>query len=403
MAIGPKVFDLSGVGVQNSGVRLTNQRVVLTKIAQNPGASAAELSRLARLAPQTVGAILVELEHAGLLRSGEVIRGKRGQPATPYFVDPTGAYAIGIEVGWRHIEAVLVNIGGQSLEHYRREYPFPDARSLVAEIDGIVGKLTSGIGNNERRRIVGLGIAAPSGIARNIDEFTGDAQSIRSWDGFDLPSRVEEAVSLPTHLYNDGNAACWAEFGAHPRPRPANLAYILISTFIGAGIIAESTLWEGPTGNSANLGSMLVTDRSGRQEFVHRLASIQGLRDRLGRAGVEVPATAAIHWPWDQWEPHVGEWIADAAPALAKVIMNTAAVIEYEQAVIDAVVPSPILDRLIEATQRELEALPALTFDRPKLSKGHLGGSAPSIGAAYLPLFRRFFSRDLNHLSESAA
>lgn len=28
------------------------------------------------------------------------------------------------------------------------------------------------------------------------------------------------------------------------------------------------------------------------------------------------------------------------------------------------------------------------------MSKGHLGGAAPGLGAAYLPLFRRYFARD---------
>jgi len=402
MAGAPKDYDPRGVGIQNSGVRLTNQRVVLTSISRNPGVSAAELSRLTRLAPQTVGAILTDLDEAELLRAGEVIRGRRGQPATPYFVNSDGAYSIGVEVGWRHLEAVLVNIGGQSLQTYRRDYDFPDARTIASEIGDIVRRFRSALPESRRGRLIALGLAAPGGIGRNVVEFTGDPEIARLWDGLDLREAVEATTGLPVQLVNDGNAACWAEFGAQPKPRPANLVYILISTFVGAGIIAESTLWEGPTGNSANLGSMLVTDRQGRQNFVHRIASIQALRQRLAAAGISVPSTPAVAWPWDQWEPHVSEWIADAAPALAKVLMNTAAVIEYDVAVLDGVMPAPVLDRLIDATRRRLDDLPTLTFDHPKLLKGHLGAAAPSIGAAYLPLFRRFFSRDISHLADAA-
>lgn len=37
------------------------------------------------LAPQTVSAILNDVEAAGLIVRGEVLRGRRGQPATPIF------------------------------------------------------------------------------------------------------------------------------------------------------------------------------------------------------------------------------------------------------------------------------------------------------------------------------
>lgn len=397
------IFDTAGVGIQTSDVRLTNQRVVMTLASTHPGSSAAELSRLSQLAPQTVSAILQDLDEAGLLKSGEVIRGRRGQPATPYFVNPTGAYAIGVEIGWRHIEAVIVNIGGQTIANYRRDYAFPDPRTTFNELGAVVRQLLGRLPEAERAKVIAVGVAAPSGIGRNVDLLDSDPELGTLWQAIDLRREAERATGLPVQLFNDGNAACWAELGAHPRPRPASYAYVLISTFIGAGIVAESTLWEGPTGNSANLGSMLVTDRHGEQQFVHLLASIYGLERRLRAAGITVPPTTPMFWPWDQWEPHVSEWVEDASRALAKALLNTAAVIEFNYAVVDGVMPTSVLERIVEGIKVRMAELPTLTFDAPTVTKGHLGGSAPSVGAAYLPLFRRFFSRDLSHLSESPA
>lgn len=397
------IFDAAGVGIQTSDVRLTNQRVVLTLVSTHPGSSAADLSRLSHLAPQTVSAILQDLDQAGLLKTGEVIRGRRGQPATPYFINPTGAYTIGLEIGWRHIEAVLVDIGGDTVGNYRRDYSFPDPRTIFNEIAAVVRQLTERLPQTERAKIIALGVAAPNGIGRNVDLLDADPEMGRLWSALDIVKECERVSGLPVQLFNDGNAACWAELGAHPRPRPASFAYILIGTFVGAGIIAESILWEGPTGNSANLGSMLVTDRHGEQNFVHLLASIYGLERRLKAAGISVPQTTPMFWPWDQWEPHVTEWIEDASRALAKALLNTAAVIEFKRAIVDGVMPAAVLDRIIAGIQVRMAELPTLTFDAPTVTKGHLGGRAPSIGAAYLPLFRRFFSRDLSHLSESPA
>ncbi len=385
--------------MQTSDVRQANLRAILTLVALNPGSSAADLSRKSTLAPQTVSLLVDDLERGGLLRQGEPLRGRRGQPARPYFINASGAYTIGVEIGWQHIEAVMVNIGGEVLTQYRRDYAYPDSRTIFTELGSITRQFVDRLPEAERPKLMALGIAAPTGIGRNVGLLDADPEVGRRWQNIDIVAEAEKVTGLRAFLYNDGNAACWAELGAFPALRPASFAYLLIGTFIGAGIVAESTLWEGPTGNSANIGSMLVTDRFGDQNFVHLLASIYALQQRLTGAGIEVPPTTPLFWPWSDWEPHVAEWIEDAAWALAKAVLNTAAVIEFRTAVIDGVMPPEIVDRLLVAVRENISRLPSLTFDMPQIVRGHLGGAAPSRGAAYLPIFKRFFSRDLNHMA----
>lgn len=396
-------FEPGGVGVQSTDIRTTNQRVLLTHISLNPGSSAADLSRITRLAPQTVASILQDLEDAGMVRMGAVIRGKRGQPPRPYSINPDGAYAIGVELGWRHIEATLVTLGGQSLARYRRDYAYPDSRTIFAELAAIANQLTASLPADSRQRVVGVGLASPNNISRNVELLTQDADVAQGWKGLDVALEAQKSMGLPVTIYNDGNAACWAEIGSQPNPRPASFAYVLINTFIAAGILAESKLWEGPTGNSANLGSMLITDRNGNQQFLHLLASIYALEQRLAAAGIAVPPTSPQFWPWAEWEPHVGEWIEDASRSIAKALLNTAAVFEFDTAVLDGVMPPAVLDRVIEETRKHIAEMPVLTFDRPTLMKGHLGSAAPSLGAAYRVLFRRYFSREDAHIREGAA
>jgi len=90
----------------------------------------------------------------------------------------------------------------------------------------------------------------------------------------------------------------------------------------------------------------------------------------------------------------VSDWIEDASRAIAKALLNTAAVFEFDMAVLDGVMPASILDRMLAETRRHIAEMPVLTFDRPTLMKGHLGSAAPSIGAAYRVLFKKYFSRD---------
>ena len=90
-----------GRGIQPVHVRQTNQRAILSVISLQPGISNAELARLTDLAPQTVSSVLSDLETRALITRGDVLRGKRGQPATPLYMNPVGAFCVGVEIGWR--------------------------------------------------------------------------------------------------------------------------------------------------------------------------------------------------------------------------------------------------------------------------------------------------------------
>ncbi|MET0905948.1 MAG: helix-turn-helix domain-containing protein, partial [Tardiphaga sp.] len=115
-------------------MRIANERAVMTLIGLNPGASNAELARLSGLGPQTTSRIVADLEARELVLRGEVLRGRRGQPATPLFLNPDGAYGIGIEIGWRHFDVLLFAMSGATLASVRRRHDWPDFRTIFAAV-----------------------------------------------------------------------------------------------------------------------------------------------------------------------------------------------------------------------------------------------------------------------------
>lgn len=396
MARWPKrdIFERRLVPMDAAGPRLHNERAVMTAIARSPGQSAAEAARATGLGPQSVARILVDLEHAGLVVRGEPMKGRRGQPAVPLFPNPDGVFILGAEIGWRHYHILIRNFTGTILGEHRRDYAYPDADTVFGEIGSLARLLVGLVPEDLRGRILGMGLAMPSGIGRNIDLLGGSPEQSDKWKGLDIAAAAEEATGLKVFRFNDGNAACWAELAAHPPPRPANLAYFQVGTFTGAGLIADGRLWEGPTGNSANLGSMMVTQPDGRQQFVHLIASIYAFEQRLKAAGREVPKGNPGDWDWDLLEPHAETWLEQAADALAKAITNTHAVMEFSVALVDGVMPRPVVARLVEKTKHHIDTMPVLTSDRPVVEMGRLGGAAGARGAALKPLWRRYYSLD---------
>lgn len=388
------VFDPSAKRMSAAGLRQNNERAVLTAIATQPGSSAAEIARRTHLAPQSVARMLGDLERDGLVVRGEARKGLRGQPAIPIHLNPNGVFAIGCELGWQHYRIVLRNLAGEILGEHTRHYDFPAADSLFGEIGSLVRILTTLVPEEFRDRLIGIGLAMPTNIFRNLELLGTPQGEISKWKELDISAALREATGLEVFQYNDGNAACWGELVAMPAPRPKNIAYFLISTFVGAGVIADGKLWEGARGNAANMGGMLIAGDDGKPTFVHLVASIHAFEGRLAAARIERPPGMPENWDWEAFDPHTDQWLDAAARAIAIAIINAHAMLESDLAIVDSALPDPLRDRLVTKVRERLANKPTLTSEHPPVMQGQLGGRAPAMGAALMPIYRRYFSRD---------
>ncbi|UYN99078.1 MAG: ROK family transcriptional regulator [Devosia sp.] len=382
------VFDAGGRGMQHHGLRRTNQKAVLTVVGFNWGVSNADISRFSGLAPQTVSAIVMELEQSGLVERGPVLRGRRGQPATPIFIRADGAFAIGVELGWKHLDLVLLNMHAQVLAQRRQDYAFPRRDVVVDAIARFAGELTEALPGTERARLQDIGVAMPGHLEHNLERLGASSADVADWRDFDLSAELAARTGLVAHVFNDGNAACWAELIALDRPRPTNILYFLISHFLAAGVIANGALWEGPTGNAANLGSMMVHDGSAGELFAHDAASLSAL---FARTGIAPGQLQSDNWVESDAAPQVRAWIEAGARVMSRVVFNTTTVIEAPLVVLDTVLAPSITRLFVERLTGELYALGVGNFTPPRIVPGRHGRLAPAIGAAELPLFRRYF------------
>lgn len=388
-------FAPAARGVQHASLRAANRRAVLTAITINSGLSNAELSRMTGLAPQTASAIVAELEAEGFVSRGEVLRGRRGQPATPLFLNFDALYSIGCEITWERINVTLIDLGSREIARYRRYYTYPDATTIVEEAARAIGEMLDQLNPGQRERLTGVGLSSPGAIAQRIGLLGAPATQSRLWRELDLRGALEDATGVATNWINNGNAACFGEMTHLPPPRPADYAYLLVDTFLSAGVVSDHTLWEGRNGNAANLGGILVCSREGDRVVAHSIASTLALRRRLAEAGHPAVGGDPSEWPWDSFGSVAEKWLADTAFVLAQVVFNTAVVTDIGKVVVDGVMPRPFVERLLGETEKELRKLaPLATAPLPSLQQGVLGGRAVAIGAAQMPIFRRYFSRD---------
>ena len=113
-------------GTNQSGMRDYNERLALSLVRRHGSLSKTEIARLTRLSAQTVSVIMRELEDEGLLLRNEPMRGKIGQPSIPMSLNPEGAFFLGLKIGRRSAELVLIDFLGAVRAMLQLSYRYPD-------------------------------------------------------------------------------------------------------------------------------------------------------------------------------------------------------------------------------------------------------------------------------------
>ena len=118
-------------GTNQSGMRDYNERLTLSLVRRHGSLSKTEIARLTKLSAQTVSVIMRELEDEGLLLRNEPIRGKIGQPSIPMSLNPEGAFFLGLKIGRRSAELVLIDFLGSVRAMLQLSYRYPTPRETV--------------------------------------------------------------------------------------------------------------------------------------------------------------------------------------------------------------------------------------------------------------------------------
>lgn len=155
-----RVVDPSG-GANQSRMRDHNERLVLTLIRRHDSLAKSEIARRTGLSAQTVSVIMRGLEHDGLLVRGEPLRGKVGQPSVPMSLNPEGVFSIGLKIGRRSADLVLVDFLGRELQSLHSTYAYPTPNELLDFASQGIEKLRHGLGCDRSERIAGIGVSTP--------------------------------------------------------------------------------------------------------------------------------------------------------------------------------------------------------------------------------------------------
>lgn len=375
-------------GTNQSGMRASNERLVLSLVRQNKALSKTEIARMTGLSAQTVSVIMRQLEADHLLKRGAPMRGRVGQPSVPLSLDPDGAYFLGAKIGRRSLEVVLVDFLGSVRHAVFDRHAFPRPEPVITRICQEAAACEVLLGGRARR-IAGLGIALPFALWDWAEEIGAPIAEMAAWRNLDLRQELETRLPYPVYLQNDATAACGAELAFGTNTALRDFLYFYVGTFVGGGIVLNGGLYVGRTGNAGALGSMPVPGPEGSIEQLIDQTSISVLERRVREVGGTVPAGPSEE-AWLQLGKPLDDWIDMAARGLAYAIVAATSVFDFETAVVDGTFPAAVRGRLVAAILGHMSLLDTAGLDLPSLREGSIGPMARALGGASLPLFDRF-------------
>ncbi len=378
-------------GVNQSGVRDHNERLILSLLQRSGALPGAEVARRVGLSPQTVSIILRKLENDGILRRGNPIRGKVGKPSIPMELNPDGVFGVGMKIGRRSAELLLLDFTGRVREQIHTTYPYPMPDEVFGFLETGLAALLEGLTADMRARVCGIGLGTPFELWKWHDMAGLAAENFRVWKDVDFAAQVARFTGLEVFVVNDATAACRAEHLYGRGKEFRDYAYFFIGSLIGGGVALNGTVFEGNRGNAGALGSIRATGPLGESQQLIDVASIHLLETRVKEAGIDPAGLWQMPQDWTGIWRHVEPWIGQTAQELAKASLTICSVIDFEAILIDGAFPTEVRDELVERTRRYLANQDRRGLISPSIEAGAVGPNARGIGAASAPIFRQFF------------
>ncbi|MCB1715895.1 MAG: ROK family transcriptional regulator [Candidatus Competibacteraceae bacterium] len=394
-------------GSNQLGMRQYNERVILQLIRRSGGLPKAEIARLTNLSAQTVSVIINRLLDDKLLRKQAPQRekGKVGQPSVPISLNPAGAYSIGVKIGRRSLDVLMIDFLGKVLTRVNHPYNFPDPDFIFARIEQEISAIIQTLKPAQRHRLVGIGVAAPNALGGWQQELNAPAAMLARWNEINIRQQIEARQDLPVWFANDATAACIAELVFDHGMQFSSYLYLFVGTFIGGGIVLNNTLYTGINNNAGAVGSMpmptmprglgTVTDSAAPVQLIN-CASRYLLEDQLRSCGLD-PEQVLQHLAAKNYQDIPAQaiecyetWLQNAAAAIAFAITSAISIIDFEGVIIDGIFPSTTILQLVTLIEDALDRMDLEGLLRPRLVAGTLGNDARALGGAILPLYSNF-------------
>jgi glucokinase len=169
--------------------------------------------------------------------------------------------ALGVDVGGTKLAAAVVEPGGRLITW--AQVPTPrdlDSEQLWRTLDALLDRVLKEAGDGVRLAGVGAGCGGPmkwpAGIVSPLH--------IPAWRSFPLRARLQERFAgMPVRVHNDAICLVAGEHWRGAGRGKNNVLGMVVSTGVGGGLILDSRVIEGASGNAGHIGHVVVDPEDG--------------------------------------------------------------------------------------------------------------------------------------------
>jgi predicted NBD/HSP70 family sugar kinase/biotin operon repressor len=373
-------------------LRELNRLKVLEVIRERATVSRAEIARETGLARSTVSTLIGELQRAGVVVEREDARADAravsGRPPLLLSLDPGAGAMIGIQFDHDYVRVAIADLSltvlAEGVEASDVDHDAQAGLEAAATLaEGLLAR--TGV---DRARLIGAGVALSGPIDRESG-VVGSMTILPSWVGVDVASWLSERLGVPVQVENDANLGALAESVLGAGRGATEMAYLMLSSGIGGGLILGSRLYRGARGTAGEIGHVPVDEnghmcRCGSRGCLETLVGARALIELLRRShGEDITVDQMIELA-RRGDPGCQRVIADAGRTVGRVAAALCNEFNPERIVVGgelALAGELLLDPLRDAIQRY--AIPAAT-DELEVVVGELGDRAELMGALAL-------------------
>ncbi|MFJ9146712.1 ROK family protein [Streptomyces sp. NPDC102270] len=362
-------------------LRAMNDRAALDLLLEHGPLSRTRIGKLTGLSKPTASQLLARLEASGLVLATGTTEGRPGPNAQLYEVDPTAAYAAGLDVTPERVLAAVADITGRTVGSY--ELPTPGRRPAQPVVQQVTDALdgavkAAGLARGDVHRLV---IGTPGAF----DPGTGRLRYASHLPGWHSPTLLDElaaALPMPVEYENDVNLVAVAEQRLGAARGHEDFVLLWNEGGLGAALVLGGRLHRGWTGGAGEVGFLPVpgaplvrqvtkANSGGYQELAGSQA-IPTLARELGMtdipSGPYAEAAAALVERAATEDTVLGRLLLETyATRLATGLASLVSVLDPELVVLSGASLTAGGDTLRALVQAELEELAA---SRPRLVVG---------------------------------
>jgi len=236
-----------------------NEKTVFKEIRLDDPISRADIARTTGLSKPTVSRAVDSLLRQNLVFEGDILDGHRevGRKPRGLRFNPKAAVFESIDIGGTKIIFALGDLSGELTEQHSVKNPRNWDLAVRTISDYIEQNLLESSTPPNRIKGVAIAVQGVVDIERGI---VTSAPNMLGPDEYPLKERLEESLSIPVLIENDGNLAAIGEFWKN-KEKHQDLVYISVGTVIAGAIMINGRLYRGKNGYAGEIGWLIPDKR----------------------------------------------------------------------------------------------------------------------------------------------